>query len=547
MIDITVIIFSVFITIVLIPILSKLALKFGGLDMPEPRKIHALPIPRIGGVAIAIGVFVPVILWATPDDFTLAYLVGAGILVAFGLVDDLKVKGLGYKMKFLGQICASLVVVIYGGVRITYLGSLLPDDMVLMDGFAVALTLAAVVGVTNAINLADGLDGLAGGISLLGFCCLAYFAYITGSNETSLIALSMVGAIFGFLRFNTHPASIFMGDTGSQLLGFTAAVLAVKITQEHVALSPVLPLIILGFPILDTLTVMVERIIHGRSPFAPDKTHFHHRLISLGFFHSESVFIIYLIQSMMILAAIIFRYHFAWSLMVGYTLFSTVVIGSFAIAGRTEFQVPRYHLIDRIIKDKLRMIKDDKMIIRISFEIVKLLLPLILLFSCLLPAQIPGYASLMALFFSFLLLAVWIFWKNLLGLSLRLILFLIIPLTLYLGETERLDLISLNMLKGFHLAFVILAFFVIFSIKFSRRVKGFRVTTMDYLIIFIALVVPNLPGQVIQSQFLGVLAVKLIVLLFGYEVLITELRGKFDALAVSTLAALAIVGLRGII
>lgn len=461
MIDISAIIISVFITIVLIPIFSKLALRFGALDMPEPRKVHALPIPRIGGAAMAIGAFIPVILWAAPEDFVLAYLAGGGILIAFGLADDL--KGLNYKLKFLGQLLAALVIVLYGGVRITSLGSLLPDDMVLMDWFAVTLTLLVIVGVTNAINLADGLDGLAGGISLLGFCCIAYFANITGSNEISLPSLAMAGAIFGFLRFNTYPASIFMGDTGSQLLGFTAIVMAVKITQEHTALSPVLPLIILGFPILDTLTVMVERIMHGRSPFAPDKNHFHHRLISLGFHHTEAVVVIYLIQSVMIIAAIILRYHFAWLLMAGYAVFSVVIISAFAVADRTGFQVPRYHLIDHIIKGKLKMIKDDNLIIRISFEIAKLLLPLMLLFSCLLPAQIPGYASLLAIFFGVLLIAVWIFWKRFLALSLRLILFLIIPLTLYLGKAGSLEWISPKMFKGYQLSFVVLAFFIILS------------------------------------------------------------------------------------
>ena len=544
MIPISALLVSVFITIGLIPIFSRLAIRFGAVDLPEPRKIHTRPVPRIGGAAIALGVYIPVLFWATADNFVNAYLAGGGILIAFGLVDDL--KGLNYKWKFLGQLLAALVIVFYGGIRITSLGSLLPEDVQLAEWFAVALTLVVIVGVTNAINLADGLDGLAGGISLLGFCSIAYFAYLVEADVVFLLSLALAGAIFGFLRFNTYPASVFMGDTGSQLLGFSAIAFAVKITQEHTSLSPVLPLIILGFPILDTLTVMVERLRHGRSPFSPDKNHFHHRLISLGFYHAEAVFIIYLMQSVMIIFAILFRYHYAWLFLAGYLLFSAALIGAFTLADKTGFRFQRYHLIDHIIKGKLKRIKDDNLIIRISFEISKLLLPLMFLFVCLLPGKIPGYASAAALGFGVFLVALWVFGKKWMGMGLRLVLYLAIPLALYLGQGERAAWIGPEMLTGFHLLLVVSAFFVILSIKFSRRAQGFRVTPLDFLIIFIALVVPNLPDQFIRGQNLGFLAVELIVLLFGYEVLITELRGKFDALTVSTLAGLAIVALRGI-
>jgi UDP-GlcNAc:undecaprenyl-phosphate GlcNAc-1-phosphate transferase len=544
MIPISALLFSVFITIVLIPIFSRLAIRFGAVDLPEPRKVHTRPVPRIGGAAMALGAYIPVLFWATADDFVSAYLAGGGILIAFGLVDDL--KGLGYRWKFLGQILAALVIVFYGGVRITYLGSLLPEDFLLADWFAVSLTLLVIVGVTNAINLADGLDGLAGGISLLVFCSIAYFAYLVEGDTIFLLSLALAGAIFGFLRFNTYPASVFMGDTGSQLLGFSAVAFAVKITQEHASLSPVLFLIILGFPILDTLTVMVDRIRRGRSPFSPDKNHFHHRLINLGFYHSEAVFIIYLIQSAMIVFAIIFRYHYAWLFLAGYLLISAALIGAFTLADKTGFRVPRFHLIDQIIKGKLKRIKDDNMIIRISFEISKLLLPLLFLFVCLLPGNVPAYASAAALAFGVSLVALWAFGKKWMGMGLRLVLYLCIPLALFLGEAERTAWIGPEMLTGYHLLLVVLAFFVILSIKFSRRMQGFRATPLDFLIIFIAVVVPNLPDQFIRGQNLGVLAVELIVLLFGYEMLITELRGKFDALAVSTLAGLAVVAIRGL-
>lgn len=512
--------------------------------MPDSRKIHTIPIPRIGGLAIALGVLIPLLMWAPRNDFIYAYIVSGAILVIFGLVDDL--KGLDYRLKFLGQVLAALIMLFYGGIRITNLGTLLSYGTVLPDLLAVVLTLLVIVGVTNAINLSDGLDGLAGGISLLGFFCIGFLAYLIQDNTVLLLSLAFVGAIFGFLRYNTYPASIFMGDTGSQLLGFSAIVLAIKVTQENVSVNPVLPLIIMGFPILDTLTVMLERMKQGRSPFLPDKNHFHHRLISIGFFHTEAVVIIYLIQSLMIISAILFRYYFAYQCFAGYLIFSALFISVFAIADRKGFRVKRYHLIDHIIKGRLANIRDKKLVIRISFEISKVLIPLIFMFSCFLPREIPGYAIYVALGFGLLIIVMRIFGKNAWSLGLRAALYLSIPLILYLSQEGIADWIKPEIMMGYHIGLAVMAFFVILTIKFSRRSKGFHVTTMDFLVLFIAIVIPNLPIDSIQSHIVGMLVVKLIVILFSYEVLITELRGEFNALTVSTLGGLAIIGVRGL-
>ncbi len=386
------ILLSVFITVSLIPVMTRLAARFQFVDVPDQRKVHDIPVPRIGGLAIALGAFVPVIFWITADGFVRAYLIGAGALVIFGLLDDL--KGLGYKAKFGGQLLAALVVVFYGGVKIASLGTLLRGVAQMPDWFAVTLTLFAIVGVTNAINLSDGLDGLAGGISLLGFCCIGYLAYLAGNNIVILLSLSLGGAIFGFLRFNTHPASLFMGDTGSQLLGFSAVVFAIKITQGDTPLSPVLPLIILGFPVLDTLTVMVERVREGRPPFSPDKNHFHHRLMRLGMSHTEAVFSIYVIQAMMIVSAILFKYYSDWALLISYTAFSTLIIGAFVAADRAGFRFKQKPLLDFAFTGWLRKIRDRNWVIKISFSLAKIIIPVLLLFSCLLPARVPEYVSL---------------------------------------------------------------------------------------------------------------------------------------------------------
>jgi UDP-GlcNAc:undecaprenyl-phosphate/decaprenyl-phosphate GlcNAc-1-phosphate transferase len=227
---------SLFVTMPLIPVLIRVAGKIHAMDMPDERKVHDHPIPRIGGIAMVIGTFVPALLWVTPGSFFTAYAVGTGIIVAFGLMDDL--KSLPYSAKFVGQIAAALVVVIWGGVRIENLGNLLPDGYILPGWIAVTLAVVVIVGVTNAVNLADGLDGLAGGISLISFCCIAYLAHLEENPAIALLCTSLIGVTFGFLRYNTYPATLFMGDTGSQFLGFSLAVTSIGLTQGGTSLSP---------------------------------------------------------------------------------------------------------------------------------------------------------------------------------------------------------------------------------------------------------------------------------------------------------------------
>ena len=537
------ILISLFITISLIPVMTKLAARFQMVDIPDPRKVHTVPIPRIGGLAMAVGTFIPVILWAEADDFVKAYLAGAGTLVLFGLIDDL--KGLGYKAKFAGQMIAALIAIFFGKVRIESLGTLLPEGMLLPEWVAIPLSLAAVVGVTNAVNLADGLDGLAGGISLLGFCCIGYLAFLAENNAIMIMSLSLAGAIFGFLRFNTHPASLFMGDTGSQLLGYSAVLLAVKLTQGSTPFSQILPLVILGFPVLDTLAVMVERAREGRPLFTADKKHFHHRLMRFGMSHTEAVFTIYVIQALLILSAILLKYHSDWMLMSLYALFCAVVIIAFNAADRTGFRFHRPSAIDHHIAKRFRSIRDKHMVIRTSFALTKLLVPLLLISGCLVPAHVPGYAAVMAVCFGLSLLAVRVLAKDRMSLCLRLVLYLTIPLVLYLVQEGSASWITESMLSLYQLSFGLIALCVVLVAKFTRRKKGFRMTTMDFLVIFIAVIVPNLPDSSIQSHGLGLLAVETIVLLFGHEVLIAELRERIDILTASTSVALALIGIRG--
>ncbi len=536
---------SVFLTVSIIPMMTKLAERFHLVDFPNPRKVHTRAVPRIGGFAMALGAVFPIVLWTTVDNFVRAYLTGAAVLVVFGLLDDM--RGLGYRAKFVGQLSAAAIVVSFGGVRIDSLGTLIPASLTIPEWLSAMVSLVAIVGVTNAINLSDGLDGLAGGISLLGFCAIGYLAYIAGDPSVLVLSLALAGAIFGFLRYNTYPATLFMGDTGSQLLGFSAIVFSIRITQGCTPLSPVLPLLILGFPVLDTLTVMAERVRTGRSPFSADTNHFHHRLVRFGLHHTEAVFIIYLIQSTMILAAILFKYHSDWMLVTAYALFACVVIGSFAVADRTGFTFTRSVLIDASVKGRLKKIRDQNWVIRLSFSFSKVAVPSMLVWSTLQTARVPGYVAVIAVFFIASLLVVRLFAGKHLGICLRFVLFLTIPLLLYLVEQGRAAWMGPHLVSMYHVSFAVIALMVLLVVKYSRRATGFKATPMDFLILFIAVVVPNLPDHSIKSFQLGSLAVEIVVLLFSCEVLIKELRERLDGLLSVTLVVLIALGVRGLL
>ena len=528
---------SVLITIALTPVFSSLALRFQLVDLPNERKVHQVPVPRVGGIAMALGAFIPILFWQYADRFVQAYLLGAALLVLFGAVDDF--RDLSPRLKFLGQVAAALSAVFLGGIKISTLGMLAPENFLLPEWAAVPLTVLAIVGVTNAINLSDGLDGLAGGICLLIFAGIGYLAYLVGDFAVGAICLALGGALFGFLRFNTHPASVFMGDAGSQFLGFSAVTLSLGLTQgRSTALSPLLPLILLGFPILDTLTVMVTRISRGRSPFSADKNHFHHNLMALGLLHPESVLVIYGFQTFLLLASVHFRFYSDLSLLAGYLVFSLVILFGFTYADRTRSTLRRLECFDALAA-WLRRLKQEGVVIRYSFRLFESGVPLLLFLTCLVAPRPPLYGSLVcALSCAALLLACRLGVSWLPGL-LRSLLYLMIPFSVYLSGERVAQLADSTLLRLYGGSFGAVALLIILVSKFSRRTSGFRSTPMDFLVGILALVVPNLPEQQIQEYQIGLTAAKILLLYFSFEVLQAELRGKLNGIALWTAASLA--------
>jgi UDP-GlcNAc:undecaprenyl-phosphate GlcNAc-1-phosphate transferase len=546
MISFSILLLSMFITIALIPILRHYAVRISCIDEPCERKVHISPVPKVGGIAMTVGVLVPVALWTGGDHAVASILIGTGIIAVFGLVDD--IKDLSYRAKFTGQLVAALVAVFFGGVKICRLGNLLPEGMLLPDWLAVAVSLLAIIGVTNAVNLADGLDGLAGGLMLLCFVCLGFLAYKSGYTVMTLLAMATAGSIFGFLRFNTHPATIFMGDTGSQMLGFLAITMSVAITQGSTVYSRFVPLLLLGLPVLDTVTVMVERIHNGKSPFLADKNHLHHKLMRLGLFHTEAVFVLYVLQAGLVTTAFFLRFHSDWILILVCVLFAGIVLTFFYAANKKGWRLERPGMLDRLIKHRLKIhIKEGAVMIKFSKNALDIAFPLVLLATCGLPDEIPSVFGLIAGGLSIILLGACLFKPNRLGFFLRAMVYFVLPIVVYFGEINRVEWLPAEMLHWLNLSFGALVFFAVLVLKFTRRKGGFKVGPLDFIILFVAIIIPNLPDSAIRAYHAGPLAAKIVVFFFVFEVLVGELRGQLSRLGYTAVVALAVLTAKGFV
>jgi UDP-GlcNAc:undecaprenyl-phosphate GlcNAc-1-phosphate transferase len=421
-----------------------------------------------------------------------------------------------------------------------------PKGFILPVWLSIPLTLVIIVAVTNAINLSDGLDGLAGGISLLTFLCIGYLSYLNQFQAFEIMSVAMVGSIFGLLRYNTHPATVFMGDAGSQLLGFVAITLSLALTRESNQISLTLILLILGVPMIDTLSVMVQRILKGRSPFTADKNHLHYKIMNLGFYHSESVLVLYLVHASLVCMGLIFRYMPAWFLLSFYLLFSGALLAAIFIGESNGWRVKRYDFIDKVIKGHLRKLREENFIIKISFKAIEIGFIFLLLFSCFLPQHIHIYFSLTSMALLGLILLTWKIKKEWTALVIEVSMFLLIPFLVYLSEKDVAYLINTTLIKTYAFSYGILIFFVLLTLKFTRR-SGFKTTPMDFLILIIALVVPNLPDERIRSWQMGLVAAKIIVLFFTYEIIKGELRLNTKKLEVTGIIALLVISIRGMI
>lgn len=288
-----VVIVAVF-TALLFPMVKWISYHVGALDYPNERKVHKKPMPVMGGLMIYLGFLFGYMLFAPQSTQMLAILIASFIVVITGILDV--VKPLRAREKLVGQVVAALIIVFYGKILlndISFFGYYFD-----FGWLAYPITIVFIVAVMNCINLIDGLDGLADGISMIFFITIGVLAFIMhnlGSLEIT-IAFIMIGACLGFLIFNFNPAKIFMGEIGSMFLGFMIAVVCLLGFKAVTLTSLVVPMLILAIPILDTLFAILRRIIHHKPIYEADRQHLHHQLLNKKFSQKTTVLIIYAVS-----------------------------------------------------------------------------------------------------------------------------------------------------------------------------------------------------------------------------------------------------------
>jgi UDP-GlcNAc:undecaprenyl-phosphate GlcNAc-1-phosphate transferase len=301
---------AVSVTFVATPFAKILAKKVGAIDIPkDDRRVHTSPIPRLGGLAIYLGFIVSVLFSVRITERILGLLIGATIIVIMGFFDD--IKPLPAKAKLVVQIIAAVVVIYTGTVilRITNPLHLLKIGSTYIEfgNLAYPITLIWIVGITNAINLIDGLDGLAAGVSTIASVTLFAVALCTPQSGLTikLLTLILAGSTLGFLPFNFNPAKIFMGDTGSLFLGFVLSSVSIMgVMKTPATLAILVPIFAIGLPIFDTLVAMLRRFLSGKSMMEADKGHLHHRLLDIGLSQKQAVLTMYIISAALGMGAV---------------------------------------------------------------------------------------------------------------------------------------------------------------------------------------------------------------------------------------------------
>jgi UDP-GlcNAc:undecaprenyl-phosphate GlcNAc-1-phosphate transferase len=528
------------VTAALIPVLARWAPAIGLTDAPGPRKVHSAPVPRIGGLAMAAGVLFPTLLSVSLTPPVRGLLLGLAVLLLFGVWDDR--VSLGYRAKFAGQVIAVGLCMIIGGVHI---GSLMVSSTyVLPTPVSTLLTFMFLIGITNALNLADGLDGLAGGMVLLCLCAIAVFAATSGNSTVTALALIEAGAVLGFLRFNTHPARIFMGDSGSQMLGLSVGTLALLATQNEASpLSAALPLLLLGLPIIDTLTVMLTRIRAGRSPFAADRNHLHHRLLGLGFAHREAVLLIYMMQVGLVLLAYFLRFESDFEVALAFCVFAGVLLGLLHWASKSGWQADqagRMAGLRRYINTFATAARVPPLTLGVMTVCLIVYAASVLASSRHVGADL-GVMCL-ALLVVLLLLSSRKAERSLVWFE-RAAAYISVVLLVYLDQTMPHKPVLLTTLSWTCIAVTGVAALIKFWLSPTRR---FELTTLDLIVIFIALVLPNLPGSVQLPPDLPGGIAKAVILLYVVEMLLTidlkrALPRLFLALTLAVIAGRALI------
>jgi UDP-GlcNAc:undecaprenyl-phosphate GlcNAc-1-phosphate transferase len=387
------------------------------------------------------------------------------------------------------------------------------------------LTVFALVGAINAVNLSDGLDGLAGGLCLLTFGALGYLASLAADSIVPVVAVSVLGATFGFLRFNTHPARVFMGDSGSQFLGFSAGVLAVLLARAQGAeTSPAVVLLALGIPIVDTVAVMTQRVVQGRSPFLADRSHLHHKLLEMGLTHREAVLAIYAGQAGMVALAVSLQRASDAVVTTVYVAAALPLAAAYLVSGERVRRIVRADWLSGF-----RRIAAAAWPSRVPLATLEVAVPGFLAAGVLFPEHVPTDFGVLATGLGAAMLIGWWSRPSAALWLIRAGLYVGGAFVLYLSDRqftaaaggEQWPAVSVVIDGALGLMAVL-----VLSTMCTRGRGAFETTPLDYLIAFAALASLALPDLWLGEARFGALAVKLVVCFFGVELVLSAPRAR---------------------
>lgn len=529
---------GLFITMVAVPPLVRIAGPLRLVDQPDWRKVHASPIPRVGGLALGLATVAATLSWVPYDSRIVLYLIAGAWVIFFGALDDS--LNLNYKLKLLAQL-PPVLLVIHAGITLTHLPFFGLDPAPQWLSFVV--TVLFFLGVINAVNLVDGLDGLAGGCMMLSLAAIAFLAFVVDAAPLVLLSLILMGAILGFLNYNSHPARIFLGDSGSQFLGFSIATFAIMLTEiYHTALNPTLPFLLLGLPLADTAWVFFRRISQGKSPFRPDKQHLHHQLLAGGLTHGQAVSVIYLFQAMLVATGLSVPYGSDLTVMGllaaecgGLGLFIFLLQRRPAAIG-IEVQGDQGPAVKKWRKTLGSLIQPLTWVIETALSLFLLTVALVARPST---HDIATLSLGLAVVVAFA--AVFISQKA--RLFTRIGFYVAGALAVYGVEPLRHNAGSLFWLPVLYLWS--LALLLIIAILLTER-ERFQVSPQDLLVGFIALAAAALRNELLPGRDMGFLVIAGIALFYAGEYVISAAEHRLWILRTATVLSLLLVGFRGL-
>ena len=526
------------ISMAIIPLMMRAAPFLGMVDLPSGRKVHDEPVSRVGGIGIVIGALLPLIFWLPGDDLLRAYLIGSAVLLVFGAADD--ARELGHYVKFIGQGIAVLGIVYFGDLwvaRFPFMDNPLPAAI------GKPFTVFAMIGVINAMNHSDGLDGLAGGEALLSLIAIVYLSTLAAADQSvtavamaTAVSMVTVGGLFGFLRFNTHPARVFMGDSGSQFLGFTLGFLVILLTQRaNTAVSPAVALLLIGLPIVDILAVLFLRVSGGMNWFKATRNHIHHRLLDRGFAHYETVVIIYSAQTFLVASAILLRYQADWFLVTLYVAVCASIFILLTIAERSGWKAGGGTIVAPF-SAALSTLRESSLLRRLPQLLVWLGVPLFMIVGAIVIAETPRDFAIISVVLFFVLLVELVFGRRTESVFMRGIIYVTIVFLTYLIAADS-SLNSLLVQRVELVFYAVLALAVGMTIRYSREIV-FRTTPTDYLLVFIVIAIGILPGEVFSGNQIATGLIKAVILIYACELLMLSGSRKWNPMSLGTLFAL---------